>query len=88
MILVMPNFLLHYYYIYNFKNHYWILNIQYQFTITVCEILLNTTQNKKINWSNSISLFLIGDMCMGPFSSIVVYYVQDLYIQNFGRETV
>ena len=27
----------------NFENHYLILHIQYQFTITVHEILLNTT---------------------------------------------
>ena len=42
-------------YKYNFENHYWTLHIQYQFIITIHEILLNTTQNKKINWFNSIS---------------------------------
>ena len=42
-------FLLHYNYVYNFENCYWILHIQYQFTITVCKILLNTIQNKRIN---------------------------------------
>ena len=55
MILVMPSFSLHCYYAHNFENHYWILRIQYQFIITIREILLNTTQNKRINWSNSIS---------------------------------
>ena len=42
IILVTPSFSLHYYYVYNFENHYWILYIQYQFTITILEILLNT----------------------------------------------
>ena len=41
-------------YVYNFENHNWTLHIQYQFTIIVCEILLNTTQNKRINWFNNI----------------------------------
>ena len=60
------SFSLHCYYVYKFKNYYWILHIQYQFTITVCEILLNTTQNR----------------CMESFSLITVYYIQDLHIQN------
>ena len=29
-------------YVFNVENHYWILHIQYQFIITVHEILLNT----------------------------------------------
>ena len=41
-------FLLHCNYVYNFENCYWILHIQHQFTITVCKILLNTIQNKRI----------------------------------------
>ena len=40
---------------YNFKDYYWILQIQYQFTIIVSEILPNIIQNKIINWLNSIS---------------------------------
>ena len=40
-------FFLHFYYVYNFENYYWILHIQYQFIIIVYEILLNTIQNKK-----------------------------------------
>ena len=35
------------YYVYNFESHYWIIHIQFQFTIIASEILLNTTQNKK-----------------------------------------
>ena len=38
----------------NFEDHY-ILQIQYQFTIIVSEILPNIIQNKIINWLNSIS---------------------------------
>ena len=53
--LVTPSFSLHCYYVYNFQNYYWTLYIQYQLTITLCEILLNTTQNKRINWFNRIS---------------------------------
>ena len=34
------------YYVYDFENHYWMLHIHYQFIIIICEILLNTTQNK------------------------------------------
>ena len=51
----MPSFSLHYCYVYNFENHYWTLHIQYQFTITIHEILLNTTQNKGINWLYNMS---------------------------------
>ena len=54
MILITSNFSLHYYYVHNFENHC-ILYIQYQFTIIVCEILLNIAQTKIINWSNNIS---------------------------------
>ena len=49
MILVTSSFSLHCYYVYNFENYYWILHIQYQFTITFRKILLNTIQNKRIN---------------------------------------
>ena len=55
MIFATPIFSLHCSYVYDFENHYWVLHIQYQFLIIVCEIILNTTQNKIINWSNSIS---------------------------------
>ena len=52
--IAMPSFSLHCYYVYNFENHYWALHIQYQFTINIHKILLNTIQNKIINWFNSI----------------------------------
>ena len=57
MILITPSFSLHCYYVYDFENHYWILHIQYQFTIIICEVLLNTSQKKKKkkDWTNSIS---------------------------------
>ena len=52
---VMRSFSLHCCYVYNFENHYWTLHRQYQFIITIREILLNLIQNKIINWFNSIS---------------------------------
>ena len=73
MILVMSSFSLHYYYIYNFENHYWILHIQYQFTIIVPEILLNTTQNKKEYISSIVSPKLNGDKRMRSFSLITIF---------------
>ena len=69
----MPSFSSHYYYIDNFENHYWILHTQYQFTIIVREILLNTTQNKK-EWTSSIvSPKLNGDKCMRSFSLTTIF---------------
>ena len=75
MILVTLSFSLHSYYAYNFENYYWILHIQYQFTIIVREILLNTTQNKRKWISSIVSPKFNGDRCMRSFSSITVYYV-------------
>ena len=79
------SFSLHCYYVYNFQNHYWILNIQYQFTIIVCEILLNITHTKK---GQIVSPKLNGDICMRLFNSITVCYVQYICIQNIWIEII
>ena len=81
MILATLSFLLHYYYVYNFENHYWILHIQYQFTIVVHRILLNTIQYKK-KIDPIVSLELNENRCMRSFDSITICYIQDPDIQN------
>ena len=53
-----------------------LVHIQYQFTIIVCEILLNSTPKKKKK-KKKIGLIVSpksnGDRCMGSFNSITIF---------------
>ena len=84
MMSVIPSFSLHCYYVYNFKNHYQILYIQYQFIIIFYEILLNI-KNKN---GQIISSKLNYDRCIRLFSSITVCYLQYLCTQNIWIEII